>query len=141
MRWVLGTSQRRVCRVLKVSRASAESTRVEPTSRRKRSAHSLLAQRTRDLIQRFPTFGYRLLWIWLRFRGGWEINKKTVYRVQHGFVRQRQATPCPRAQGWRRRATAGNQRWAMDVTHIPCGSDGWAYYAAVVDCHDREIIG
>jgi putative transposase len=29
----------------------------------------------------------------------------------------------------------------MDVTHIPCGRDGWAHLTAVVDCHDREVIG
>lgn len=29
----------------------------------------------------------------------------------------------------------------MDVTHIDCGDDGWAHLAAVIDCHDREIIG
>ncbi|MBI4001698.1 MAG: hypothetical protein HY348_07930 [Nitrospira defluvii] len=29
----------------------------------------------------------------------------------------------------------------MDVTHIPCGQDGWAHLAAVIDCHDREVIG
>ncbi len=29
----------------------------------------------------------------------------------------------------------------MDVTHIPCGPDGWAHLAAVIDCHDRELMG
>lgn len=29
----------------------------------------------------------------------------------------------------------------MDVTHIPCGEESWAHLAAVIDCHDREIIG
>ena len=29
----------------------------------------------------------------------------------------------------------------MDVTHIPCGQDGWAHLAAVIICHDREIVG
>lgn len=29
----------------------------------------------------------------------------------------------------------------MDVTHIACGQDGWAHLAAVIDCHDREVIG
>ena len=29
----------------------------------------------------------------------------------------------------------------MEVTHIPCGQDGWAHLAAVIDCHDREVIG
>ncbi len=34
-----------------------------------------------------------------------------------------------------------NHRCAMDVTHIPCGQDGWGHLTAVIDCHDREIIG
>jgi putative transposase len=29
----------------------------------------------------------------------------------------------------------------MDVTHIPCGHDGWGHLAAVIDCHAREVIG
>ena len=64
-----------------------------------------------------------------------------VLKITQWFVHQRQATPRPRARGGRSRATTSNQRWAMDVTHIPCGADGWAHLAAVIDCHDREIIG
>jgi len=26
-------------------------------------------------------------------------------------------------------------------THVYCGRDGWAHLAAVIDCHDRELIG
>ena len=29
----------------------------------------------------------------------------------------------------------------MDVTPIPCGRDGWAHLAAVIDCHNREVVG
>jgi putative transposase len=29
----------------------------------------------------------------------------------------------------------------MDLTHIHCGADGWGYLAAVIDYHDREIVG
>jgi hypothetical protein len=29
----------------------------------------------------------------------------------------------------------------MDVAHIDCGSDGGAHLAAVIDCHDRELVG
>ena len=46
----------------------------------------------------------------------------------------------PRA-GLGERANRSNERWAMDVTHISCGQDGWAHLAAVIDCHDREVIG
>src|SRR5262245_38520745 len=34
-----------------------------------------------------------------------------------------------------------NERWAMDLTHIDCGADGWGHFAAVIDCHDRELVG
>ncbi|HNP28727.1 MAG TPA: hypothetical protein PKK23_06765 [Nitrospirales bacterium] len=27
------------------------------------------------------------------------------------------------------------------MTYIPCGQDGWGHLTAVIDCHDREIIG
>jgi hypothetical protein len=29
----------------------------------------------------------------------------------------------------------------MDLTHVPCGADGWGRLAVVIDCHDREVIG
>lgn len=95
-------------------------------------------------IQQHPTFGYRRLWALLRFQDRIIVNRKAVYRVlkqQGWFVHQRVVTPRPRVQGWVSRASRSNERWAMDVTHIPCGHDGWAHLAAVIDCHDREVIG
>jgi putative transposase len=56
-------------------------------------------------------------------------------------VHQRAATPRPRVHGRRSRTARSNERWAMDVTHVACGRDGWAHLTAVIDCHDREIIG
>src|SRR5680860_550994 len=29
----------------------------------------------------------------------------------------------------------------MDLTHVDCGADGWGHLVAVIDCHDREIVG
>jgi len=72
------------------------------------------------------------------------INRKAVYRVivvKAWFVHQRCTTPRPRVKGRRSRASRSNERWAMDVTHIDCGTDGWARLAAVIDCHDRELVG
>ena len=96
------------------------------------------------LIQAHPTFGYRRLWALLRFQRGVHVNQKAVYRVlreKRWLVHQRGSTPRPRARGLISRARRSNERWAMDVTHIPCGRDGWAHLAAVIDCHDREVIG
>jgi putative transposase len=95
------------------------------------------------LIQQYPTFGYRRIWALLRFREGLVVNRKAVYRVlkRRGWlVHQRPCTPRPRARGRVSQAARSNERWAMDVTHIPCGADGWAHLAAVIDCHDREPI-
>lgn len=129
--------------MLKVSRSSVRPT-PSPPKQAVAAVDEELAQRIRLLIHAHPSWGYRLLWAWLRFREGVKVNRKTVYRIlklKGWFVHQRSRTPRPRAQGRRSRSEASNRRWAMDVTHIHCGRDGWAHLAAVIDCHDREIIG
>ncbi len=106
-------------------------------------SEQLVAQ-LRALIEQHPTYGYRRLWALLRYGQGSSINRKAVYRVlriKHWLVHQRVSTPRPRAPRLRSRASQSNQRWAMDVTPIPCGRDGWSHLTAVIDCHDREIVG
>ena len=96
------------------------------------------------MIELYPTFGYRRLWALLRFGAGLRVNRKAVYRilkVKGWFVHQRVATPRPRVQGRRSRAQRSDERWAMDVTHVPCGADGWGHLTAVIDCQDREVNG
>ena len=135
-------SERRSCRVLGVGRAGLHRTAV--TEGRRRPADPPWTERLREWIQQYPTFGYRRLWVLLRSRDGILVNRKAVYRVlkqKQWFVHQRVTTPRPRVQGWVSQASRSNERWAMDVTHIPCGQDGWAHLAAVIDCHDREVIG
>ena len=139
---VTGVSERRSCQVLGVSRAGLH--RRAAPERRGRRADPPWIERLRQLIQQYPTFGYRRLRVLLRCQDGLLVNRKVVYRVlkQKGwFVHQRVATPRPRVRGWVSQASRSNERWAMDVTHIPCGQDGWAHLAAVIDCHDREVIG
>jgi len=138
----LGVSERRSCRVLGVSRAGLHRTGAGPT--RRRVTDPLWAERLQQLIQQHPTFGYRRLWVLLRCREGIHVNRKAVYRVlkqKQWFVHQRVTTPRPRVKGWVSQASRSNERWAMEVTHIACGQDGWAHLAAVIDCHDREVIG
>jgi len=134
-------SERRVCRVLGVARSALAERLV--TGRPAVRLAEPLVERIAELIGAYPTFGYRRLWAMLR-REGVVVNRKAVYRVlklKGWFVNQRTRTPRPRARGLVSRAPASNLRWAMDVTHIPCGRDGWAHLAVVIDCHDREVIG
>jgi putative transposase len=102
------------------------------------------AEPRRQLFQQYTTFGYRRPWALLRGQPTRRVNKKAVYRVlrqKRWLVHQRSCTPRPRVQGWVSRASRSDERWATDVTHIPCGQDGWAHLAEVIDCHDREIVG
>ncbi len=137
-----GVSERRSCRVLKVGRAGLHRERegAQPTGR----PDPLWTETLRRLIEQHPTFGYRRLWVLLRFQEQLVVNRKAVYRVlkqKRWFVHQRASTPRPRVRGWVSRASRSHERWAMDVTHIACGQDGWAHLAAVIDCHDRELLG
>jgi putative transposase len=136
-------SERRVCGVLGVPRSAVRKS-VAPAPKRVAQVDEVLAARVERLIETHPTYGYRRLWALLRFGEGLPLNRKAVYRVlqlKGWFVTQRVRTPRPRVQGRRSRAERSNERWAMDVTHIDCGRDGWAHLAAVIDCHDRELVG
>jgi len=140
---VTDVSERRVCSVLAVSRSVARD-REERGKRRRLPVDEVLAARVQKLIAEFPTYGYRRLWAILRNRDGVRVNRKAVYRVlvrKRWLVTQRLVTARPRVQAKRSRAGRSNQRWALDVTHVDCGADGWGHLAAVIDCHDREIVG
>ena len=39
-----------------------------------------------------------------------------------------------RVQARRSRAGQSDQRWALDVTHIEYGADGWGHLTAMIDC-------
>src|SRR5665811_324493 len=113
-------------------------TQKEPTT------DHLFTERIEELIQQHPTFGYRRLWAVLRFRDGLLVNRKTVYhilKVKGPFCHERRHAPRLRVRGLGSHAEKSNQRWAMDLTHVHCGADGWGHLAAVIDCHDREIVG
>jgi putative transposase len=135
-------SERRICRVLGIARWSE---RPQAVGRKRAPVINLaLAARVEELIRKHPTFGYRRVWAILKFREGFSVNRKAVFRIlrlKGWMVHQRSFTPRPRVQGLRSRAARSNERWAMDLTHIPCGKDGWAHFVGIIDCHDRELIG
>jgi putative transposase len=74
-----GVSERRLCRVLAIARTWAR--RASGSRRRRPVVNETLATRVAELIQSYPTFGYRRLWALLRFRDGQRLTRKTVYRL------------------------------------------------------------
>ena len=138
---IAGASERRTCKTLGVPRSPARPPSAQKASR---SVTGELVDRIGFLIHSFPTYGYRRLSNMLRRHDGLTVNRKAVYRILKAkgwLVHQRIWTPRPRVKGMVSRAERSNERWAMDLTHIPVGRDGWAHLAAVIDCHDRAIIG
>jgi len=137
-------SERRVCGVLEVSRSSVRLNKLGAAMRRKPLMDEKLAEKIHRLIRLHPTYGYRRIWALLRFGFKVKVNLKKVYRLMKlkgWMVYQRKITPRPRVKGKRSIADRPNQRWAIDMTHVYCGKDGWVHLVAVKDCHDREIIG
>jgi putative transposase len=126
------------------SRIYGSRTLAGATGSAKPALDQTLAKRVRALAREHPTFGYRRLWALLRFGDKVTVNLKKVHRIVKLLklqVRQRLVAPRPRVQQRRSSTTASNERWAMDVTHIYCGNEGWGHLAAVIDCHDRQIVG
>jgi putative transposase len=65
--------------VLRVSRAGLH--RATRAARRRGRTEPPWLERLRYWIQQHPTFGYRRLWVQLRFRDSLMVNRKAVYRV------------------------------------------------------------
>ncbi len=137
-------STRLICRALGVARSALYRHQSGPTAASAVREDADLVARIKQLIEQHPTYGYRRIWARLRFGDQRIINRKKVRRLmrQHGWmVCQRPTTPQPRVRRKKSIATRGNERWAMDATHIDCGADGWGHLVAVIDCYDREIVG
>ena len=96
------------------------------------------------VIDEEPTYGVRRLTAMVRRGLGIPVNRKKVHRIvklNHWQAIKRSKGKRPRVKGWISRAQHPNQRWAIDVTHIFCGRDGWCHLPGVIDCSDREIVG
>lgn len=56
-------------------------------------------------------------------------------------MRQRASGCRPRAEKRKSIAERPNERWATDLAYVPCGLDGYAVFAPVIDCCTREVLG
>jgi len=98
----------------------------------------------RSVIDEFPAYGLRSITAVVRSRVLTKINRKRIHRIikTNGWqIRQKPPGSRPRAKGLRSVASRLNERWAIDATHVFCGSDGWCHLTAIIDCCDRRIVG
>jgi putative transposase len=72
------------------------------------------------------------------------VNYKAVHRLlvlKGWFVHQRSLMTRPRVHGLKSRTQRSNERWPMDVTHIPRRAGGCNHLTTVIDCYDRAMPG
>ena len=103
-----------------------------------------LEGRIHELVKSYPSWGYRRVWAWLRFRDKLLINKKRVRRLmrKNGWqARKVIRTPRPRVQDKISQTHEPNARWSIDATSLWSEQDGWIGVMAVIDCCTREIVG
>lgn len=137
-------SDRRLARVLGISRVVCSGKATSPGRTTRPLINAELREHVRRLVRLHPTYGYRRIWAVLRFREGLSVNRKAVQRVmqlERWQVRTRPSTPRPRVEDRKSQVKVSNTRWALDMTHVPCGDDGWGHLVAVIDCADREVVG
>jgi putative transposase len=109
-----------------------------PKQKRKPKLDETKVARVKEKIEAFPSYGYRRLALLLG------MNKKAVQRILQikGWqVRKRPKGHRPRAKAMPSRTNRINERWAIDMTRIWCGKDGWSTLAAVIDTCNREVVG
>jgi transposase InsO family protein len=114
--------------------------------RRQREDQKLLAL-IRPIKAEQPGWGYRLVWAYLKYRQGYQVNKKRIYRVMREndlLVKPNWRLKAKRDNQNNRnkpRATRPNQFWGIDMTKVMIESFGWLYMVVVLDWYTKKIIG
>ena len=142
-------SQRRLCKLLNINRSSLwrhnkpKAPKQKVIDLQKERAKKQLTEQIHGLVKKNPTWGYRRIWAWLKYRDDLCISRKTVQKImqQNNWqVKQTIKTPRPRVARSKSETKQPNQRWAIDATS--CWSkEGWVGIMAVIDCCTRQIVG
>lgn len=136
----LEVSERRACKVVGQPRSTHRYEPQEPDRDR------ALVQRMRELIRRYPRYGYRRVWAMLR-NEGWAVNRKKVYRLwrKEGFKVPRKARKKRRLgrsdnSCIRHRAEFMNHVWCYDFVHDQTTDGRTLKFLTVEDEYTRECL-
>lgn len=106
-----------------------------------------LLARIQGLKAEHPFWGYRRVWAYLKYRQGFNINHKRIYRLMKEnnlLVLPNTRLKAIRATYPRRskpRASRPNQYWGIDMTKVLIRSSGWLYLVIVLDWYLKKIVG
>jgi len=95
----------------------------------------------------YPGWGYRMVWAYLKYRLGHQVNKKRIYRI----MKERDLLVKPNLKLKARRdnqnnrnkprAARPNQFWGIDMTKVMIQLFGWLYLVIVLDWYTKKIVG
>lgn len=101
----------------------------------------------KEITQKFPYYGYRKVYAILKFKEGYTIRRNTVYQIMKENNLLLPATRCQKKFfkgvpfSLNVEAKRSNELWGIDMTYIWCGRDAWCYLHAVIDHHDKNLLG
>jgi len=99
----------------------------------------------KELKANHPFWGYRRVWAYLRYKLGWMVNRKRVYRLLkvHNFlVKPNLRLLAKRAiRTQKPRAIRPNEWWGIDMTKVMIPGFGWCYVVLVLDWYTKKIVG
>jgi putative transposase len=92
-----------------------------------------------------PFWGYRRMWVYLRFVEQLPVNKKRILRLMpehHFLVRPNQQLKAKRTLTRNKpRPTRPNGWWGIDMTKVMVEGFGWVYIVLVLDWYTKKIVG
>jgi transposase InsO family protein len=106
-----------------------------------------LLERIEDLKQKHPFWGYRRIWAYLRYREGFKVNKKKIYRLMKEeklLVSKDTRLKAKRVKfpyKSKPKPEKPNQIWGIDMTRILIPTVGWVYFHTVLDWFTKKIVG
>lgn len=95
-----------------------------------------------ELAQEKPRYGYRRLWVLLRWEGT-AVNHKRLFRIYRAAglsVKRKRRKRLVRVCQARTRPTAPNEEWSLDFVHDRLANGRSVRVLGVVDTFTRECL-
>lgn len=103
-----------------------------------------LLEAIRPIKEAHPFWGYRRIWAWLKFREGFVVGRKRVYRLlrENDLLVPRKSYRAKRDPDRKKpRATRPRQYWGIDMTKFIVQGLGWVYLVVVLDWCSKKVVG
>lgn len=107
--------------------------------------NQLLLEKIKEIKAEHPFWGYRRIWAYLRYKLGFKVNAKRIYRLlktNELLVKPNLKLIAKRKViGSKPKPTKPNEWWGIDMTKVMIDGFGWVYVVLVLDWYTKKIVG